>query len=136
MTWKYINNKWNISFWINQGQDLFKHKFKEVKFKVKRVYEKWHNFLIRYQNYKLLGLLEILLQGLCDSTLKIGSYYVFCRYKGSLCWSRVFLSIYGKVKEVLFDLGFLSLWWGEEGRSLTRISMWTYMHLGFEGINL
>ena len=77
---------------------------------MKRVYEKWHNFLIQYHNYKILGLLERLMQGICDSKIKRGKENIFLRFEGSLCGSMVFLSIYRKVKEVLFGLGFLSLW--------------------------
>ena len=77
---------------------------------MKRVYEKWHNFLIRYQNYKILRSLERLLQGIHDYTFEIGKQNVFHRYKGSISRSRFSLSIYGKLKEVLFGPGFLSLW--------------------------
>ena len=44
----------------------------QEKDQVKRIDENLHNFLIQYQNYKLLSLLENLLQGLCDPTLKRG----------------------------------------------------------------
>ena len=71
----------------------FYHKFKEAKFKVKRIYEKWHNFLIRYQDYKIIGSLERLLQGICDSILKRGKEKFFTG-----------LNVF------YVDLGFLSLY--------------------------
>ena len=60
---------------------------------MKKVNENWHNFFIRYWNYKLHSSLETLLQGLCDTKLKIGYENVLHRYK----------ALYD-------DLGFLSLY--------------------------
>ena len=71
-TWnQYQSSKKNISLEQVQGG---KEELGEIQEKdqVKKIEKNLHNFLIGYQNHKLLSSLERLLQGLCDHTVTRG----------------------------------------------------------------
>ena len=70
-TFHFESSKHKISLVKVQGGQEGLSEIQE-KDQVKKVDENWHNFLVRYMNYKLLSSLERLLKGIHDSTFKLG----------------------------------------------------------------
>ena len=132
MIWKYINRRWNISFWIIKAQDLFSASLRRRNLKWIGLTKSGITFSYGIEITKLWACWKCYWKGYMIVHLK-DIHIFFWSYKCSLCWSMVFLSIYGKVKEVLFDPRFLSLWQGEESPYWPKDY---FVDLGFEGINL